>query len=145
MTVDVARSVAIRSEGTRLLFYGGHRPDQAEGYDVGVDLGWMEHILALTVERFPFLADMPLDTRASWAGTYDVSPDHTAIVGADPDCATWINACGFSGHGVMQAPEVGRIVAEQVTVGRISSLDASALSLARFTGDRPVAGIGLVL
>jgi sarcosine oxidase subunit beta len=144
LTIDVATGVAVRSEGDRLLFYGSHRPDQADGYDIAVDLDWMQTVLETSVERFPYLADMPIDTRAAWAGTYDLCPDHTAIVGADPAHATWVNACGFSGHGVMQAPEVGRIVAEQVQLGRIESVDASSLSLSRFDRDGPLVPIGMV-
>ena len=33
----------------------------------------------------------------------------------------------------MQAPEVGRLVAEQVTTGAITSLDVSPMSVQRFT------------
>ncbi len=43
-----------------------------------------------------------------------------------------INACGFSGHGLIQAPEIGRLVTEQVTTGAITSIDLSELSLTRF-------------
>jgi sarcosine oxidase, subunit beta len=43
-----------------------------------------------------------------------------------------VNACGFSGHGLMQAPEIGRLVAEEIVDGAITSVDASALRLERF-------------
>lgn len=133
----------MRSEGSRLLF-GGARPDQEDGYDVRVDWPWMEQLLALAVPRFPWLADLPLDRSACWAGTYENSPDHHGILGADPDAPTWVNACGFSGHGLMQAPEIGRLVAEQVVRGAITSIDTSALRLERFaTADR-AGRLGLV-
>jgi sarcosine oxidase, subunit beta len=131
MTIDLGTGVYVRSEGERLLF-GGARPDQPDGYDVSVDWPWMESVLGLGAARFPWLADLPLDRSGCWAGTYENTPDHHGILGPDPAAPTWINACGFSGHGLMQAPEIGRLVAEQVTAGAITSIDTSALRLDRF-------------
>lgn len=45
----------------------------------------------------------------------------------------WINACGFSGHGVMQAPPFGQVFAEQITDGVATSVDVSRLTLDRFS------------
>jgi len=135
MTVDLGTGVYVRSEGPRLLFSAG-RSDQVDGYDVSVDWPWMETVLERAVDRFPWLADLPLDRAGCWAGTYENSPDHHGILGADPNMPTWINACGFSGHGLMQAPEIGRLAAEQVATGAITSIDVSALRLSRFTVDR---------
>ena len=131
MTIDLGTGVYVRSEGPRLMF-GAARPDQADGYDTSVDWPWMESVLALAVARFPWLADLPLDRAACWAGTYENSPDHHGILGAHPAAPTWINACGFSGHGLMQSPEIGRLVAEQIQAAAITSLDTSALRLERF-------------
>jgi sarcosine oxidase, subunit beta len=143
MTIDLGTGVYVRSEGTRLLF-GAARPDQQDGYDVSVDWPWMEGVLALAVDRFPWLADLPLDRAACWAGTYENSPDHHGILGADPAAPTWVNACGFSGHGLMQAPEIGRLVAEQIVRGAITSIDASALRLERFAAATRTSRLGLV-
>ena len=143
MTIDLGTGVYLRSEGPRLLF-GGARPDQADGYDVSVDWPWMESVLQIAVGRFPWLAGLPLDRAACWAGTYENSPDHHGILGADPAAPTWINACGFSGHGLMQAPEIGRLAAEQVTHGAITSIDASALRIERFAAAAHPSRAGLV-
>lgn len=142
MTIDTATGVYLRSEGPRLLF-ALSRADEVDGYRTAVDWPWMESTLEIAADRFPWLADLPLDRAACWAGTYEISPDHHGILGADPDHPTWINACGFSGHGLMQAPEIGRLVAEQVREGAITSVDASALRLDRFASDAG-AHVGLV-
>ncbi|MFE5708749.1 NAD(P)/FAD-dependent oxidoreductase [Rhodococcus koreensis] len=131
MTVDLATGVYMRSEGRRLLFAGA-KPTEVDGYNTAIDWPWMEELLALAADRFPWLVELPLDRRACWAGTYENTPDHDGIVGADPREPQWINACGFSGHGLIQAPEIGRLVTEQVTTGAITSIDLSELSLARF-------------
>jgi sarcosine oxidase subunit beta len=143
MTIDLGTGVYIRSESRRLLL-GAARPDQPDGYDVSIDWPWMESVLDLAVARFPWVADLPLDRAACWAGTYENSPDHHGILGSDPDAPTWVNACGFSGHGLMQAPEIGRLAAERVHTGAITSIDASALRPTRFRERVATDQLGLV-
>lgn len=77
--------------------------------------------------RYPPAAGAPV-VRA-WAGLYDMTPDAHPIVG-------WVGdnvyaACGFSGHGFMQSPAVGRAAAEEI-LGLESSLDLSPYRLDRF-------------
>lgn len=133
MTIDVASGVYLRGEGRRLLF-GLADPDQAAGYRTDVPWEWLEPTLTAGCARFPWLADAPLDRKAAWAGTYDTSPDHQAILGRMPDVEGWVNACGFSGHGVMQAPMVGTLIAEEVVDGRAHSIDIDTLRIERLAG-----------
>jgi sarcosine oxidase, subunit beta len=143
MTIDLGSGMYVRSEGPRLLF-GAARPDQPDGYDVSVDWPWLESVLAIGTARFGWLADLPLDRSGCWAGTYENSPDRHGILGADPAAPTWINACGFSGHGLMQAPEIGRLVAEQIVTGAITSIDSRALRPDRFATATSAGQLGLV-
>lgn len=131
MTVDVGTGCYLRPEGERMIF-GASPRDPAEGYDVTVDWPWMEEVLAMAVPRFPWLADLPIDRRAAWAGTYEQTPDDLPVLGPVPWQPTWVNACGFSGHGVMQAHATGRLVAEAVADGAVTSVDLSPLSIERF-------------
>jgi sarcosine oxidase subunit beta len=126
------------------LLFGGARPDEADGYRTDVDWPWMEQLLDLGTRRFPWLADVPLDRAGCWAGTYENTPDHHGILGAVPGAPTWVNACGFSGHGMMQAPEIGRLAAEQVTTGDIASIDVSALRIDRFASTADTRSVALV-
>jgi len=52
-------------------------------------------------------------------------------------------ACGFSGHGFMQSPAVGRAVAEEL-LELTPSVDLSPYRHERFAGD-PVFSVELVL
>ena len=61
-------------------------------------------------ELLPRLVFVPLPTLVE--GLYDVTPDHQPILGQVRD-RVWV-AAGFSGRGFMQAPAVGRIIAESV-------------------------------
>jgi sarcosine oxidase subunit beta len=59
-------------------------------------------------------------------GFYDVTPDHQPLI-APVENGVWV-AAGFSGHGFMIAPAVGRMVAEALlTAGRDPALDSFAL------------------
>jgi sarcosine oxidase subunit beta len=49
-------------------------------------------------------------------GFYDVTRDHQPLI-AEAETGLWV-AAGFSGHGFMIAPAVGRIVAEALLDGR---------------------------
>ena len=64
-------------------------------------------------------------------GFYDATPDHQPLI-AEVESGLWV-AAGFSGHGFMIAPAVGRIVAEALLAGRHDpALESFALD--RFAG-----------
>jgi sarcosine oxidase, subunit beta len=86
---------------------------------------WLERI----AHRYPPAAGVGV--ARAWAGLYDMTPDAHPIIG-------WVEerayaACGFSGHGFMQAPAVGAAVAEELLTGT-SSFDLSPYRLERFAG-----------
>jgi FAD-dependent oxidoreductase domain-containing protein 1 len=83
-----------------------------------------------------------LDT---WAGHYEVNTlDHNAIVGPHPRIANLLFANGFSGHGLQQAPAVGRGLAEWIAVGRYESLDLSPLGYRRLERNEPIRELNVV-
>jgi sarcosine oxidase subunit beta len=47
-----------------------------------------------------------------WAGCYDVTPDHSPVLGETPGVAGLLQMSGFVGHGFMMAPAVARRMAE---------------------------------
>jgi sarcosine oxidase subunit beta len=80
--------------------------------------------------RYPSAAGVRV--ARSWAGLYDMTPDAHPVIG-------WVTegvyaACGFSGHGFMQAPAVGKAVAEELLGGE-STFDLTPYRLERFSGD----------
>ena len=79
-----------------------------------------------------------------WAGLYAVNTfDGNAILGEWPEIKGLYLANGFSGHGLQQAPAVGRYLSESIT-GRSLSLDLSPFSPQRILENRPLSEEGLV-
>jgi sarcosine oxidase subunit beta len=130
MTIDVESGYFLRSEGDRIIM-GLGRQDEEPGYNIDVDWSWLDQVMQTGQERFPWIVDLPLDRRASWAGTYEITPDHLPFVGRMPEQPNWLNACGFSGHGVMQAPATGRAIAEEFVDGSAHSIDIGPLRIER--------------
>lgn len=130
--IDVESGFYMRSEGQRLLF-GRSNMAEPPGFTRGIDWNWFEDTLEAGVNRFPWLAEVGLDRQACWFGYYEVTPDHNPIIGRMPGVENWINVAGFSGHGVQQAPMVGRLIAEEVVNGKASTLNIDDLRIDRFT------------
>ncbi len=132
LTIDLTSGFYLRSERERILF-GRSNPDEPPGFTEGIDWEWFESTISVGLERFPWLAETRLDRHACWWGYYEVTPDHNPILGRMPASENWVNAAGFSGHGVQQAPTVGRLIAEEVTLGKAQSLNIDALRINRFS------------
>ncbi len=130
LTIDLKSGFYLRSEGERILF-GHSNPDEPSGFTEGMDWGWLEPTMQVGVARFPWLAGLGLDRHACWWGYYEVTPDHNPILGRLPAAENWVNVAGFSGHGVQQAPMVGRLIAEEITLGRAKSVNIDPLRIDR--------------
>jgi sarcosine oxidase, subunit beta len=90
---------------------------------------WRETVAAGIRTLLPLLEFVPFEHLVE--GFYDVTPDHHPILGpVDGLDGLWL-AVGFSGHGFMMAPAVGRRIAAAVAGEELHpSLDE--LSLERF-------------
>jgi len=105
-----------------------------------VEPAWLDDIAAVMPVRVPALRDVALDRPLAWAGMYEMSPDHHAVLGWAPGRPNLILVNGSSGHGVMHAPALGLLAAEIATLGAARSLDVHALRPSRFAERDPVCG-----
>lgn len=97
------------------------------GSDEALDDALVEDWRARLADRYPSAAGAPIER--AWAGLYDMTPDAHPIIGPLRD-GVYV-AAGFSGHGFMQSPAVGRSLAELILRGE-SSIDLSPYALERF-------------
>jgi sarcosine oxidase subunit beta len=103
----------------------GAREGDVDGGRSNVRVSFEQLLPQLVFVSFPTLVD----------GIYDVTPDHQAILGRVRD-RVWV-AAGFSGHGFMLAPAVGRIIAESV-LDEHEDAALSVLDAGRFAEGRLV-------
>jgi sarcosine oxidase, subunit beta len=137
MMIDMTTGWHFRQEGLGLLMAWAH-PDQSPGFRADFDPGFIEQILTRAAERVPCFADLAVNPKRCWAGLYEMSPDHHAILGPAPGVRGLFLANGFSGHGVMHSPATGRILSDLILHGTTSIIDAQDLNLQRFKEGRAI-------
>lgn len=128
-TIEFERSLYFHPESAGFLF-GMSNPDEPPSDNKTVDEEWMYHNIEALVERAPVFAEATV--LRGWAGFYEITPDDNPILGHVPDLEGFIVAAGFSGHGFMQGPAIGRAIAELVLDGQPQILDLSAFRPGRF-------------
>ena len=130
LTIDFATGFYFHREGRGLLM-GMADPDETPGFLMETTDDWIPGLLAIAQRRAPLIASAPI--QGGWAGLYDMSPDHNAMIGEAKGVSRFLYATGFSGHGFLQAPATGEILRDLV-LGREPFVDVQALSAERFDG-----------
>lgn len=132
MTIDFSSSFYFHREGPGLLVgmsYAGQEP----GFSTEQSDDWLPELIGAIGRRAPAILDAGI--QGGWAGLYEVSPDNNALIGEHGDVSRLLYATGFSGHGFLQAPAVGEIVAD-LYLGRAPFVDVSDLAVERFGSGR---------
>ena len=134
-TVDFSTSLYFHREGPGLLL-GMSDPDETPGFELGRSDEWLPRLSAAVERRVPAIASAGIVS--GWAGLYEMSPDHNALVGEDPAVSRFLYATGFSGHGFLMGPAMGEVMRD-LYLGRPPVVDVSGLAASRFTdrGSRP--------
>jgi sarcosine oxidase subunit beta len=123
----------MRKEHENVLF-GKSNYAEPPGYNLAVDWEWLDVVLEAGLRRFPILERAGLAEKLCWAGAYEITPDHMPILGRHPELEGYVDASGFSGHGVMHAPATGLLIAEEILDGRAHTIDIDPLRINRFRG-----------
>lgn len=136
LTIDVASGFYMRKEHDSVVF-GLSNLAEAPGFKLDVDWDWLEPTTVAGCYRFPVLERARLVDRRCWAGLYEITPDHMPILGRHPRLPNYVDASGFSGHGVMHSPATGLLIAEEILDGRATTIDIDGLRVTRFEAGRP--------
>lgn len=131
MVIDMSTGFHFRREGKGILL-AWNDPSETAGFKTEFDSSFIEKILTRAADRVPCLVDAEVNPRRAWAGLYEMTPDHHAIIGPAPDVEGLYFVNGFSGHGVMHSPASGRITADLILHDHSNLIDASHLSVKRF-------------
>ncbi len=132
MVVDMTTGFHFRPESMGFLL-AWNDPEERTSFSTNFDPAFIEKLLTLAADRVPCFENLAVNPKRAWAGLYEMSPDHHAIIGPVPQVKGFFCANGFSGHGAMHAPATGRMVADLIVHGKTSVVDdVEVLSPARF-------------
>jgi sarcosine oxidase subunit beta len=135
MVIDMSTGFHFRREGKGILL-AWNDPEETVGFKTDFDVSFVEKILTRAAARVPCLAEAEVNPRRAWAGLYEMTPDHHAIIGPSPNVEGLYFVNGFSGHGVMHSPASGRIAADLILKGESDLIDAAQLGADRFAAGR---------
>ena len=119
--------------------------DEPEGENLEVDHGYFDEVLwPMLAHRCPAFEALRL--KNAWAGLYDINRlDENMIAGPHPEGPPNLHVlCGFSGHGLQQAPAAGRAIAELILDRGFVSIDLARLSCRRLVTGEAMAESGIV-
>lgn len=128
MTIDFSSTFYFHREGPGLLV-GMSNPDEEPGFHLNRTDAWLPRLTEAMEQRAPSLLDVGL--ASGWAGLYENTPDHNALIGEADTISRFLYATGFSGHGFLQGPAVGEVIRD-LYLGRKPFVDISPLDARRF-------------
>jgi sarcosine oxidase subunit beta len=129
MLVDLSNGLYINQDA-RGEVIGGLGTHSQESMDWSSSLEFLREFSKATLRLLPRLGNVRV--LRQWAGSYDKTPDAKPILGvAQGGPTNMIQANGFSGHGMMVSPMVGRLTA-QLIAGKTPELNLKPYALERF-------------
>jgi sarcosine oxidase, subunit beta len=137
MTIFMESGLHLRARYGRAMLCWPHPENAGEPAELRADDEWIASVTAMARERVPVLENVDIDRSLCYAGLYEMSPDHHAILGRSHECENLFLANGSSGHGVMHSPAIGEIVAD-IILGRSPRIDVTSLRPSRFDEGQPI-------
>lgn len=139
LTIDPS-GVHVRENGGGTYQAGAHTAiDPAVDYDdFTMDQAfWQDHVWPILATRIPQFE--AIKVTAEWAGHYAYNTfDQNAVVGAHSEVTNFYFLNGFSGHGLQQAPAMGRGAAELLVHGQYRTLDMTPFDYSRLESGKAV-------
>lgn len=132
LVIDTDGLLYFRHESGKTILTGKSIPDEPAGFNFEWDRDfYMDVVWPQVAERVPAFETARLIR--GWAGHYAMNRlDGNAIVGRFGDIEGFYGAVGFSGHGLQQAPAIGKCLSELIQFGEYRTIDLSRFSFDRF-------------
>ena len=127
-TLDLSTTLYFHNYLNGLMMGISHA--QEAGFAREFDFSWLPEFNAAAAVCAPSLENPDLEL--GWAGLYENTPDRNALIGEADELPGFFYATGFSGHGFLQGPAVGELMAD-LYLGRPSFLDPAHFSANRFS------------
>jgi sarcosine oxidase subunit beta len=132
MVIDMSNGFHFRPEGRGFLL-AWNDPEETPGFKTDFESSFIEKILIHAANRVPAFESLPVNPKRAWAGLYEMTPDHHAVLGPVAGVPGFFLANGFSGHGVMHSPATGKILSDLILTGKTGVVDdVSVLGFERF-------------
>jgi FAD-dependent oxidoreductase domain-containing protein 1 len=132
LVVDTDGILYFRHETGKTILTGRSIPDEKPGFNFEWDRDYyMDVVWPQVAKRVPSFDTVKLIR--GWAGLYAMNKaDGNAIIGQFGEVQGFYGAVGFSGHGLQQAPAIGKCMSELIQFGKYQTIDLSRFSFDRF-------------
>ena len=108
---------------------GGTDMNESPTDSISTSIDFLEKFATEVVKTIPQLSSIKI--MRQWTGSYVVTPDHHPIIGPS-ETSNFILGCGYSGHGFMLGPIVGKLLASYIIDGKMFLPEADNLTIKRF-------------
>ena len=105
-------------QGSFIMGYGD--PTEPRDYNINSSWRFLEEMAEKAVWLLPPLKNLRVVRQ--WSGLYTMTEDRQPLICKADEAENFYMACGFSGHGFMIAPMVGKLISEMV-LGKKLSID----------------------
>ncbi|HNS08564.1 MAG TPA: FAD-binding oxidoreductase [Candidatus Ozemobacteraceae bacterium] len=112
MVISFSVGLYARQEMSGGVVMGMGDPNEPVGTYVGSSMHFMYEMSKRFSQLFPKLDKLRIVRQ--WAGLYEMTADAQPILGPVEEVDNFIQASGFSGHGLMLAPAVSMLLADLV-------------------------------
>ena len=90
------------------------------GYNRSTSFNFLSRTSSLLIRKAPILGSLKI--QRSWAGMYDITPDHNPLIGQCKEVKGFYQLNGWSGRGMLLAPYMSELLAEQIINQETSDL-----------------------
>jgi sarcosine oxidase subunit beta len=139
-TLDLVSTLYFHNAGDGLLL-GISDASQIPGFVLEFSYEWLAAFDKAAAVVAPSLVGVNL--KGGWAGLYENTPDHNALIGRARAPGNFLYATGFSGHGFLQAPAVGELVTD-LFLERDSFMDPRPFRADRFSDAEALSEVHII-